>query len=86
MEEASPKRPSAHVFTEPSSDRPAVDLLSRELRSSRRVSPTRVQVAFRMEKPDYRELKRMALEQDITVNELLIRAVKSLKALVSDGD
>jgi hypothetical protein len=36
----------------------------------------RVQVAFRMDKSDYINLKRMALDEDTTVNELLIQAIQ----------
>ena len=49
----------------------------------------RVQVAFRMEKDAYKDLKRMALDEDTTVNELMVRAInelrerKGLKRLVS---
>ena len=49
----------------------------------------RVQVAFRMEKDAYKDLKRMALDEDTTVNELMVRAInelrerKGLKKLVS---
>jgi hypothetical protein len=41
---------------------------------------TRVQVAFRMDKDAYRELKRMALDEDTTVNELMVRAIDELRA------
>lgn len=40
----------------------------------------RVQVAFRMDKDAYRELKRMALDEDTTVNELMVRAIDELRA------
>ena len=39
----------------------------------------RVQVAFRMDKDAYRELKRMALDEDTTVNELMVRAINELR-------
>ena len=39
----------------------------------------RVQVAFRMEKSDYVNLKRLALDEDTTINELLIRAIKHFR-------
>lgn len=41
---------------------------------------SRVQVAFRMDKDAYRELKRMALDEDTTVNELMVRAIDELRA------
>lgn len=50
---------------------------------------SRVQVAFRMDKDAYKDLKRMALDDDTTVNELMVRAIdelrerKGLKKLVS---
>jgi hypothetical protein len=39
----------------------------------------RVQVAFRMNKDSYRDLKRMALDEDTTVNELILRAINELR-------
>ena len=39
----------------------------------------RVQVAFRLDKDAYRELKRMALDEDTTVNELMVRAINELR-------
>ena len=39
----------------------------------------RVQVAFRMSKDAYRDLKRMALDDDTTVNELIVRAINELR-------
>jgi hypothetical protein len=42
-------------------------------------SASRVQVAFRMDKDAYRELKRMALDEDTTVNELMVRAINELR-------
>jgi hypothetical protein len=42
-------------------------------------SSGRVQVAFRMDKDAYRELKRMALDEDTTVNELMVRAINELR-------
>jgi hypothetical protein len=42
-------------------------------------SADRVQVAFRMDKGAYRELKRMALDEDTTVNELMVRAINELR-------
>ena len=39
----------------------------------------RVQVAFRMNKDAYRDLKRMALDEDTTVNELMVRAINELR-------
>jgi hypothetical protein len=39
----------------------------------------RVQVAFRMDKDAYRDLKRMALDEDTTVNELMVRAINELR-------
>ncbi len=42
-------------------------------------SANRVQVAFRMDKDAYRELKRMALDEDTTVNELMVRAINELR-------
>jgi hypothetical protein len=42
-------------------------------------SASRVQVAFRMDKDAYRELKRMALDEDTTVNELMVRAINDLR-------
>jgi hypothetical protein len=42
-------------------------------------SSDRVQVAFRMDKDAYRELKRMALDEDTTVNELMVRAINELR-------
>ena len=62
---------------------------SRRTRSSDKVSKLpsdddngssdRVQVAFRMDKDAYRELKRMALDEDTTVNELMVRAINELR-------
>ena len=40
---------------------------------------SRVQVAFRMDKDAYKELKRMALDEDATVNELMVRAINELR-------
>jgi hypothetical protein len=40
----------------------------------------RVQVAFRMDKDAYRDLKRMAIDEDTTVNELMVRAINELRA------
>jgi hypothetical protein len=40
---------------------------------------SRVQVAFRMNKDAYRDLKRMALDEDTTVNELMVRAINELR-------
>jgi hypothetical protein len=40
---------------------------------------TRVQVAFRMGKDAYKDLKRMALDEDTTVNELMVRAINELR-------
>jgi hypothetical protein len=42
-------------------------------------SASRVQVAFRMSKDAYRDLKRMALDDDTTVNELIVRAINELR-------
>ena len=42
-------------------------------------SSNRVQVAFRMNKDAYRDLKRMALDEDTTVNELMVRAINELR-------
>lgn len=42
-------------------------------------SEQRVQVAFRMDKDAYKDLKRMALDEDTTVNELMIRAINELR-------
>ena len=42
-------------------------------------SESRVQVAFRMEKDAYKDLKRMALDEDTTVNELMVRAINELR-------
>ena len=39
----------------------------------------RVQVAFRMDKDAYKDLKRMALDEDTTVNELMIRSINELR-------
>jgi len=39
----------------------------------------RVQVAFRMDKDAYKDLKRMALDEDTTINELMIRAINELR-------
>ena len=39
----------------------------------------RVQVAFRMDKDAYKDLKRMALDEDTTVNELMVRAINELR-------
>ena len=40
---------------------------------------SRVQVAFRMDKDAYKDLKRMALDEDTTVNELMIRSINELR-------
>lgn len=42
-------------------------------------SSQRVQVAFRMDKDAYKDLKRMALDEDTTVNELMVRAINELR-------
>ena len=42
-------------------------------------SGNRVQVAFRMEKDAYKDLKRMALDEDTTINELMVRAINELR-------
>jgi hypothetical protein len=42
-------------------------------------SGMRVQVAFRMDKDAYKDLKRMALDEDTTVNELMVRAINELR-------
>ena len=39
----------------------------------------RLQVAFRMNKDAYKELRRMALDEDTTVNALLLKAVNVLR-------
>ncbi len=39
----------------------------------------RVQVAFRINRSDYLALKRKALEAEVTVNELMLRALRLLK-------
>ena len=39
----------------------------------------RVQVAFRMDKDAYKDLKRMALDEDTTVNELVVRSINALR-------
>ena len=39
----------------------------------------RVQVAFRMDKDAYKDLKRMALDEDTTVNELMVRSINALR-------
>ena len=38
----------------------------------------RVQLAFRVEKDAYKDLKGMVLDEDTTVNELMIRAINEL--------
>lgn len=49
----------------------------------------RVQVAFRMDRDAYKELRRQALDEDVTVNDLILaalnqyRAQKGLKKLAS---
>jgi hypothetical protein len=40
----------------------------------------RLQVAFRMDKDAYKELRRMALDEDKTVNALLLEGVNLLRA------
>ena len=40
---------------------------------------SRVQVAFRMDKDAYKDLKRMALDEDTTVNELVVRSINQLR-------
>ena len=40
----------------------------------------RVQVAFRMEKDAYKELRRMALDEDQTVNDLILSALNQLRS------
>ena len=40
----------------------------------------RLQVAFRMDKDAYKELRRMAIDEDTSVNELLLRGVNMLRA------
>jgi hypothetical protein len=40
----------------------------------------RVQVAFRMDKDAYKELKRQALDEDTTINELIVQAINQLRA------
>jgi uncharacterized protein YkwD len=40
----------------------------------------RVQVAFRMDKDAYKELKRQALDEDTTINELIVEAINQLRA------
>ena len=39
----------------------------------------RVQVAFRMDKDAYKELRRMALDEDQTINDLIISALNGLR-------
>jgi hypothetical protein len=43
-------------------------------------SPNRLQVAFRMDKDAYKELRRMALDEDTTVNALLLSGINLLRA------
>jgi len=38
-----------------------------------------VQVTFRTEKDAYKDLKRMALDEETTVNELIVRAISELR-------
>ena len=45
-----------------------------------RASEQRVQVAFRMDKDAYKELKRQALDEDTTINELIVEAINQLRA------
>jgi hypothetical protein len=39
----------------------------------------RIQVNFRMDKDGYKELRRMALDEDTTVNDLILQAVNNLR-------
>jgi hypothetical protein len=39
----------------------------------------RIQVNFRMDKDGYKELRRMALDEDTTVNELILQALNNLR-------
>ncbi len=39
----------------------------------------RIQVNFRMGKDGYKELRRMALDEDTTVNDLILQAVNNLR-------
>jgi hypothetical protein len=39
----------------------------------------RIQVNFRMDKDGYKELRRMALDEDTTVNDLILQALNSLR-------
>jgi NRPS condensation-like uncharacterized protein len=40
----------------------------------------RVQVAFRMDKDAYKDLKRQALDEDATVNDLILEAINQLRS------
>jgi NRPS condensation-like uncharacterized protein len=40
----------------------------------------RIQVNFRMDKDGYKELRRMALDEDTTVNDLILQALNSLRS------
>jgi NRPS condensation-like uncharacterized protein len=39
----------------------------------------RIQVNFRMDKDGYKELRRMALDEDTTVNDLILQALNNLR-------
>jgi hypothetical protein len=40
----------------------------------------RIQVNFRMDKDGYKELRRMALDEDTTVNDLILQALNNLRS------
>jgi NRPS condensation-like uncharacterized protein len=40
----------------------------------------RIQVNFRMDKDSYKELRRMALDEDTTVNDLILQALNNLRS------
>lgn len=43
-------------------------------------SDERVQVAFRMDRDAYKELRRQALDEDVTVNDLILAALNQYRA------
>ena len=58
---------------------PRSDVVSKVTSYEDNEGDNRIQVAFRMDKDAYKDLKRMALDEDTTVNQLMIRAINELR-------
>jgi hypothetical protein len=54
------------------------DKVNKNTSDEDKASEQRVQVAFRMDRDAYKELKRQALDEDTTINELVVEAINRL--------